>query len=138
MPPPPLRSILEATLYADDLDAAEEFYENKLGLEKIIRVRDRHVFFRVGPVILLIFNPYETEKPTDNPNLPVPPHGARGPGHLCFSVSTAEIDAWRAKLVAEGIEIESEFAWPNGARSLYFRDPAGNSVEIANPVLWAD
>ena len=26
--------------------------------------------------------------------------------------------------------------WPNGARSLYFRDPAGNSVEIAEPRLW--
>lgn len=137
MPTPRLRSILEATLYADDLDAAEQFYEAKLGLEKIARVRDRHVFFRVGPVILLIFNPRETKKPTDNPDLPVPPHGARGPGHLCFSATAEEIGAWRAKLIAEDIEIESEFTWPNGAKSIYFRDPAGNSVEIADPALWA-
>jgi catechol 2,3-dioxygenase-like lactoylglutathione lyase family enzyme len=37
---------------------------------------------------------------------------------------------------AYGIEIEADFRWPNGARSLYFRDPAGNSVELADPAIW--
>ena len=27
--------------------------------------------------------------------------------------------------------------WPNGARSIYFRDPAGNSLECAEPGLWS-
>ena len=27
--------------------------------------------------------------------------------------------------------------WPNGARSIYVRDPAGNSLEFAEPALWA-
>ena len=35
-----------------------------------------------------------------------------------------------------GMTIEADFRWPNGARSLYFRDPAGNSVEIVDPGLW--
>ena len=34
------------------------------------------------------------------------------------------------------IAIESEITWKNGARSVYFRDPAGNSLEFAEPKLW--
>jgi catechol 2,3-dioxygenase-like lactoylglutathione lyase family enzyme len=43
---------------------------------------------------------------------------------------------WRAHLEGRGVEIESQVEWPNGGRSIYFRDPAGNSVEIATPELW--
>lgn len=130
-------AILEAALYADDLDAAEAFYGGVLGLERVLRAGDRHVFFRCGGTILLIFNPAETAKPPAGP-LPVPTHGARGPGHLCFSATATEIDGWRARLSTAGIAIEADFAWPNGARSLYFRDPAGNSLEFAERKLWFD
>ncbi len=41
-----------------------------------------------------------------------------------------------AKLKAAGIEIESEVHWPNGGRSIYFRDPAGNSLECAEAKIW--
>lgn len=128
--------VLEAALYAEDLDAAEAFYGGVLGLEKLLRAGDRHVFFRAGSTVVLIFNPNETVKPPAPGSLPVPPHGARGPGHLCFSASAAEIGAWRERLMAAGVEIESDFEWPNGARSIYFRDPAGNSLEMAEPRLW--
>ena len=133
---PILEGILEAALYAEDLDAAERFYGSVLGLEKITRVDDRHVFFRVGETVLLIFNPDRTVTGSSNPDLPVPPHGARGPGHLCFRASAAQISAWAEMLAAEGFGIEADFHWPNGARSIYFRDPADNSLEIAEPRLW--
>ncbi|SIO22325.1 Glyoxalase/Bleomycin resistance protein/Dioxygenase superfamily protein [Rhodovulum sp. ES.010] len=136
-PAPPLAAVLEAALYADDLDDAEAFYGGVLALERIVRVGDRHVFYRVGPTILLVFNPAETRKPPTNPDLPVPPHGADGPGHLCLAAARIEIDAWRARLDAAGHPVEADFLWPNGARSIYFRDPAGNSLEIAEPALWA-
>ena len=32
--------------------------------------------------------------------------------------------------------IEKEVEWPKGGRSLYFRDPAGNSVELVTPGVW--
>ena len=54
----------------------------------------------------------------------------------CFSASAAQLVAWRERLADAGHEIEADFAWPNGARSIYFRDPAGNSIEIAEPRLW--
>lgn len=133
----PPTAILESALYADDLDAAEAFYGGILGLERIVRVANRHVFFRLNGAVLLIFNPAETEIASQNTSMPVPPHGARGPGHLCFAASRDQISAWRTHLQDAGIDIEAEFDWPNGARSLYFRDPAGNSLEFAEPRLWS-
>jgi catechol 2,3-dioxygenase-like lactoylglutathione lyase family enzyme len=55
--------ILESALYVDDLDAAEAFYRDVMGLERIARVANRHVFFRCGDGVLLLFNPAETVKP---------------------------------------------------------------------------
>lgn len=129
-------AILEAALYVDDLDAAAEFYGRVLGLEAFQTVPDRHVFFRVGRSVLLIFDPAATERPTRNARLPLPPHGARGPGHVCFALPRSDITALRKRLLDQGVAVESEFDWPNGAHSLYVRDPAGNSVEFAEPWLW--
>lgn len=134
--PVPLDGVLEAAVYARDIDAAEAFYGGVLGLPKVLRAGNRHVFFRAGRTIVLVFNPDETGLPASNPALPVPPHGARGPGHLCLSAEGREMDLWRAHLEAAGVTIEADFRWPNGARSLYFRDPAENSLEIAEPGLW--
>ena len=49
-----------------------------------------------------------------------------------------DITAWRDRLTAADHPLEADFDWPNGARSIYFRDPAGNSIEIAEPRLWYD
>jgi catechol 2,3-dioxygenase-like lactoylglutathione lyase family enzyme len=131
-------AILETALYARDLVAAKGFYGDVLGLPVIAEVAGRHVFFRVGAGVLLVFDPAATEVPSGTPALPVPVYGARGPGHVCFAASREEIALWRARLAAAGVAAEAEFDWPNGARSLYVRDPAGNSVEFAEPRLWAE
>jgi catechol 2,3-dioxygenase-like lactoylglutathione lyase family enzyme len=130
------RGILETVLYGADLDAAEAFYGDVLGLVRVAREGSRHVFFRCGDQVLLIFNPVETTKPPSAGALPVPPHGADGPGHVCFRATAAEIDVWRRRLADAGIAIESDFEWPQGGHSIYFRDPAGNSVEFAEPLIW--
>lgn len=129
-------AILETVLYAGDLDTAEAFYGQVLGLERTARADDRHVFFRCGDQMLLIFNPDITRAPPAPGALPVPPHGARGPGHVCFKASAEEFGRWRSRLAASGVAIEADFEWPQGGRSLYFRDPAGNSVEFAEPRIW--
>ncbi|AGS20232.1 glyoxalase/bleomycin resistance protein/dioxygenase family protein [Rhizobium etli] len=131
-----LEGMLETALYARDLDQAETFYEGVLGLEKITRAGNRHVFFRCGPGVLLIFNPEETIKPPPPDALQVPPHGTTGQGHACFRVSGRNIDAMAEQLKAAGVAIESEVHWPNGGRSIYFRDPAGNSLECAEAKIW--
>ena len=130
------KAILETALYTRDLSAAKAFYGDLLGLPVIAEVEGRHVFFRVGAGVLLVFDPDATEVPSHNPALPVPVHGARGAGHVCFAASRAELAGWRKRFVAAGVAIEAEFDWPSGARSLYVRDPGGNSVEFAEPRLW--
>ncbi len=129
--------ILETALYAEDLDAAEVFYTGVLGLEVIVRVEERHVFFRLRDSVLLVFNPSSTKiQQTGNP-LSAPPHGSVGQGHACFGASSPqELEEWRSRLEKSGIVIETEITWPNGARSIYFRDPAGNSLEIGESKMW--
>lgn len=130
-------AILEAALYVSDLGQAEQFYSGVLGLEVIARAEGRHVFFRCGKGVVLLFNANATEvPPAADARLPVPPHGARGPGHLCFAANAEEIEAWKQKLAAKGVAIEADFEWPNGGRSIYFRDPSGNSLEFAEPRIW--
>ena len=133
--PPP--HILEAAIYCEDLDAAEAFYGHVIGLERLQRVGNRHVFFRLGTGVLLVFNPDETTKPPGNPTMPVPPHGARGENHVCFAMPGDALDDWCTRLKVARVEIEADFRWPNGARSIYFRDPCGNSIELAEPWLWS-
>jgi catechol 2,3-dioxygenase-like lactoylglutathione lyase family enzyme len=132
----PIEGILETALYAGDLDAAADFYGRVLGLELITRVEGRHLFFRCGPGVLLIFHAEATRLPAPEGALPVPSHGADGPGHVCFRVAGDQIHPLRNQLESEGVAIEADFRWPNGARSLYFRDPAGNSLECAEAKLW--
>ena len=131
----PISGILETVLYAADLDAMEAFYRDVLGLELFTKVPGRHLFYRCGNQVLLIFNPEATRQPSAS-GIPVPPHGAEGPGHLCFRAGAVEIDEWQQKLVALGVVIEMDFEWPQGGRSIYFRDPAGNSIEFAEPRIW--
>jgi catechol 2,3-dioxygenase-like lactoylglutathione lyase family enzyme len=70
--------ILETVLYAKDLVAAEAFYRDALGMEPFTRVAGRHLFYRCGDQVLLIFNPDATRVPPARDALPVPPHGMDG------------------------------------------------------------
>ncbi len=125
--------ILETSLYVNNLDAAESFYRDALGLTFVSRQATRHVFSRCGSTMLLIFNAAESRKAFGE----IPAHGADGPGHVAFSIAHEEVDSWASRLQEHGIEIEKQVAWPNGGCSIYFRDPAGNSLELATRDLWS-
>lgn len=127
-----IRNLVETSAYVDDLDRAERFYREVLGLRVIGREEGRHVFFRVGGSdVLLLFRADETSK-----GLTLPAHGAHGPGHFALGIDADALAGWRHRLADHGIAIEKEWAWPGGGHSLYFRDPAGNSVELITPGLW--
>jgi catechol 2,3-dioxygenase-like lactoylglutathione lyase family enzyme len=130
-----VEQVLETCLYADDLEAAQEFYQRVLGLTVFSRVKGRHIFFRCGQDVFLLFNPARTLK--SEGEIPVPTHGAQGPGHVSFAMQPEDISTWREHLRQQGVAIETEISWPSGGYSLYFRDPAGNSVELATPQTWA-
>lgn len=124
--------ILETCLYVDDLVAAEVFYRRVLGLTVQSRREGRHVFFRCGAGMLLLFDPKATQQPHDRRLS----HGAGGQGHVAFAVGLGELPGWREQLHREGVEIEGEIDWPGGGHSVYFRDPAENLVELATPGTW--
>jgi catechol 2,3-dioxygenase-like lactoylglutathione lyase family enzyme len=128
---PPIDRVLETILYVDDLRAALGFYGELLGLELDSKKDGLFVFFKCGDGMLLLFEPNAAGTGRN-----VPAHGAKGPGHACFAVAEDDLDDWQARLRAAGVAIEQEAAWPRGGRSFYFRDPAGNSLELATPKIW--
>src|SRR6185369_14355091 len=127
----PIARVLETILYVDDLDAAAHFYTGVLGLQPDSRRPGVFVFLRVGTGMLLLFDPEAARRTTE-----IPAHGSVGPGHACFAVAEADLDPWKVRLAAAGVVIEHEQDWPRGGRSIYFRDPAGNSLELATPKIW--
>jgi catechol 2,3-dioxygenase-like lactoylglutathione lyase family enzyme len=127
-----IQGVIETAVYVDDLGAAETFYGTVLGLPVVGKEPGRHVFFRAGEGgVLLAFRAEVTRKGD-----PLPPHGATGPGHFALGIEAESFDAWRQRLQGHGVALEKEVGWPRGGRSLYFRDPAGNSVELVTPGVW--
>ena len=126
-----IEHLLEAAIYVDNLEKAETFYRDVLGLTVIGEESGRHVFFKVGESVLLVFRAEATLKGTT-----LPAHGAKGPGHVALGIERESLDDWRSRLESRGIQIEMQVDWPKGGKSLYFRDPAGNSVELVTPGCW--
>jgi catechol 2,3-dioxygenase-like lactoylglutathione lyase family enzyme len=82
--------------------------------------------------VFLVFNPDRTAAPGGE----LPAHGTEGATHVCFAIRDDELGAWRDHLTRHGVAVEAEVDWPRGGRSLYFRDPAGNSIELTTPRIW--
>ena len=129
-------AILETCLYSSNLGVTRRFYSEVLGLE-LVFADTRNAFFRVGDGMLLLFDPDRTLQPGSQVNgAAIPTHGTAGPGHVAFKIAPDELDQWVERLEEQGVEIESLVDWPRGGRSLYVRDPAGNSVELAEAAIW--
>ena len=130
-----MTSVHETVLYADDVAAATGFYVDVVGL-RVIFARERLMSaLRLDSGgVLLLFDPAESAVAGRD----VPAHGARGEGHVAFAVDDDELRALRERLDAHGVDVERELTWPRGGRSLYVRDPAGNSVEFVAGEIWPD
>ena len=124
--------IVETGIYAEDLDRAEAFYRDVLGLPLLFKEANRHVFFQAGDRnVLLIFKP-ETTLQGRHPARP----RRSGPGHFALGVPAGSLEAWRQRLARHGVAVEKQVHWPAGGDSIYFRDPAGNSVELITQHVW--
>ena len=128
--------VAEAALYVEDLDRATEFYTRVLGLP-LTAGFDEARFLQTGRnSTLILFNAEGIRRR----NSVIPSHGAVGEGHVALAVPAGELDAWRERLASMGVAIEHEQTWSHGSRSIYFRDPDHNSLELITddhyPLNW--
>ena len=132
---PKLDGVLETALYCDDLDRAERFYADVLGLPRIY-ADDRLRGFAIAKGVLLLFRRGASRKTIPVPGGTIPPHDGEGPLHVAFAVAADALEQWEKHLAAHGVAIEGRADWPRGAKSLYFRDPEGHLLELGKPGLW--
>jgi lactoylglutathione lyase len=120
----PIRSIDYTVIFARQMTAMREFYETTLGFTRHRELGPRWVEFRVGSNILALA---ERGGRFDDP---APPIGALSL-QLAFRVSPGEVAQCAAVLAERGVQIiEGPTDQPFGHRTLFFRDPDGNVLEI--------
>ena len=130
-PRPTVTGVLETVLYYSDAQATERFYSDVLGFRLLSREPGRSLFYRAGASVFLLFDARET---LGGGHLPA--HGATGPVHTCFLATPEDYETWKTYLAEQGVPVVQEVEWRAGLLSFYFRDPAGNVLEIANGDLW--
>lgn len=124
----PIRGLGEIALRVKDLDTMQRFYADVVGLE-LLRRFDDSVFFRIADgyaghtQILALFDRssrpgysgVQSEKSTID--------------HIAFEIHLADFEKEKARLEGRGIPVKTaEHTWVHW-RSIYIKDPEGNSVE---------
>ncbi len=123
--------VLESALYVDDLSRSVEFYQRVLGFKATSEPTGRMCALDVTPdQVLLLFKKGASVEATVTPFGTIPPTDGDGSLHVAFSIPESEFEAWRNNLRESGVEIESIVSWPEGGRSLYFRDPDSHAIEL--------
>ncbi|HTN14511.1 MAG TPA: VOC family protein [Sphingomonadaceae bacterium] len=117
-----------------DMDAETAFYVDKLGF----RVELDTTFGPGIPVRWLVSGNERIEllKIKDSqpgPQKPAPPGHAAVQGFSQITLSTTDIEATRAALAAKGLTpaLDITEVAPLGVKVMYYTDPEGNAVEIA-------
>jgi catechol 2,3-dioxygenase-like lactoylglutathione lyase family enzyme len=126
--------VYETVVYASDVDGTTAFYRDVLHLRQIDGPDEHSAALRLGDgSVLLIFDPARSSLA----GRAVPAHGALGAGHVAFAVEHGSLPGWRRRLAELGVALEQEQRWGDRGESLYFRDPAGNSLELVQGEIWA-
>jgi lactoylglutathione lyase len=111
-------------IFVRDMPAMREFYESTLGFALHRELSSKWLEFRVGPNFLALA---ERGGLFDDP---APSLGALSL-QLAFRVAPAEVATCAATLKERGVNIVSgPTDRPFGHRTLFFRDPDGNVLEI--------
>lgn len=130
------KAILETVLYVDDLETTADFYETVLQLTPVHNDDRMHALRVSDENFLLLFKMGATTETVSVPGGEIPPHDGKAPIHLALTIDKADTAAWSERLRENDVLLESKVDWASGETSLYFRDPAGNLVELATPNLW--
>ncbi len=132
-----VRGLGEIALRVDDLEGMLAFYENVVGLELMKRF-EHAVFFRIADgfgghtQILALFD--RAAAPPRPDFFATTFRGVDQPGssldHLAFEIELSSIEPEKGRLESLGVDVKPvEFGWVHW-RSIFFRDPEGNTVEF--------
>lgn len=136
MTPPPLTGVLETALYVDDVDRAVAFYQKVFEFETLFHKERGAALGVAGAQVLLLFRKKGSLEPIVTEKGTIPPHDGNGSLHMAFSIPADALDAWTARLEANGVEITARYEWPLGGTSIYFHDPDGHLIELVTPGCW--
>ena len=134
---PAVTAVLETCLYVDELESASKFYEELFAWERMFGDERMRAYGVAPGSVLLLFRQGATREAVHVPGGVIPAHDGIGGAHVAFAIAATDWDAWTERLAERGIRIEHVVNWPRGGRSMYFRDPDQNLVELATPGLWA-
>jgi catechol 2,3-dioxygenase-like lactoylglutathione lyase family enzyme len=120
----PIRSLDYTVIFARQMAKMREFYGSTIGFPLHKELSPRWVEFQVGSSILAL-----TERGGRFDD-PLPPIGVLSL-QLAFRVAPHEVDQCAATLAERGVAVASPPTdQPFGHRTLFFRDPDGNVLEI--------
>lgn len=132
-----INGIVETALYVADPAVTAAFYRRLFGFPVLLESERLVALDVAGKNVLLLFRESETPEPVVTDGGVIPGNAGKPPTHFAFAISAEDVEPWKAKLETEGVTIESVVTWPRGAKSIYFRDPDGNLVELISPGFWA-
>lgn len=133
--------VLETAIHVADVTASVRFYRELFDVETLDiaadAAGDRFCAFNVGGrSVLLLFRRGTTHEAKVLSSGVIPPHDGDCPTHFAFSIAAEDLAGWEQRLAAAGVVIEGRVTWPRGGKSIYFRDPDQNLVELVTPGLW--
>jgi len=130
---PKLTALDHLVLTVADVGHTVAFYENVLGMQPL----EFHPVDGSTRTALAFGSQKINLHPVGREYDPRAAQPSPGSADLCF-LSDTPLDDWLAHLGSWGITVEEGPVERTGAqgpiRSIYFRDPDGNLIEVANPV----
>jgi catechol 2,3-dioxygenase-like lactoylglutathione lyase family enzyme len=119
-----IRAIDYTVIFVRDMAAMRRFYEDVIGLTLLRELSPNWLEYQLGGNTLALARPSLTAS-----DAPTPTGSAAL--QLAFKVSAADVDQCADELVRQGVPlVSSPTDRPFGHRTLFFRDPDGNLLEV--------
>ena len=122
-------------LLVSNFKACFLFYRDVMGFKATYGTEnDTYADFNTGTVSIALFAQLEMSEALGTTHLPA---DTKTQDKVCLIFGVEDVDAVRKQLAKQDIPLTAEPsdhpAW--GIRSAYFRDPAGNLIEINQPLV---